>query len=270
MGPLPPGDPRRNRMKAILFDMDGVLYNAGDPIEGARQALAWVRETGIPHLFVTNTTSRSRAALVEKLSGFGIPASPDRILTPCTAAVEHLRTGGPVALFVGPKAREEFAGLPCLPGDAEAGARWVVVGDLGDGWSYATLNRAFRLLQSSADAELVALGMTRFWQAPDGLRLDAGPFVAALQYATGRPPLVLGKPAKAFFEAAAARLDTPPAELVMIGDDILTDVGGAQQAGLKGVLVRTGKFRPADLEAEIRPDMVLDSIADLPAWWEEG
>ncbi|MGH9594882.1 MAG: TIGR01458 family HAD-type hydrolase, partial [Bryobacteraceae bacterium] len=115
-------------MQAILFDMDGVLYNSEDSIEGAADALRWVRARRIPHLFVTNTTSRGRDLLVEKLQRFGIPAAPDDILTPCVAAAELLRTrGGNVALFVSLKARAEFDGLPCLPDVAEEGARHVVI-----------------------------------------------------------------------------------------------------------------------------------------------
>lgn len=254
--------------KALLFDMDGVIYNSETPVGGAREALAWVRSRGIPHLFVTNTTSRSRAVLAEKLGRFGIPATPEQILTPCEAAADYMRGAGAVALFVPERARAAFAGLTLLPEDAEQGARWVVVGDLGAGWDFRTLNRAFRLLHSSRDAELVALGMTRFWQAEDGLRLDAGPYVAALEYASGRKAVVLGKPAAAFFHAAAARLGVAPAQAAMIGDDIVTDIAGAQSAGLKGVLMRTGKFRESDLEGEIQPEAVLDSVAALPEWWE--
>ena len=123
------------------------------------------------------------------------------------------------------------------------------------------------MLHSNPEASLIALGSTRFWQAPDGLRLDAGPFVAALEYATGRKAVVCGKPAETFFHAAAARLGFAPEEILMIGDDIDIDVGGAQRAGLRGALVRTGKFRDGDLNRAVRPDVVLDSIAELPAWW---
>ncbi len=254
--------------KAILFDMDGVLYNAEQPIPGAAEAIHWVNARKIPHLFVTNTTSRGRNVLVEKLRKFGLEASPDKILTPCVAAVEHLkREGGKAALFVSPKARAEFEGIPTVADDAQKGARWVVVGDLGERWDYPTLNRAFRLLKSSPDVVLIALGMTRFWQADDGLRLDAGPFVAALEYAIGRAALVLGKPAAPFFEAAAKKLGVAPGDCVMIGDDILVDVGGAQDAGLLGIQVKTGKYRPGDLDGSVKPDAVIDSVVDLPKWW---
>jgi HAD superfamily hydrolase (TIGR01458 family) len=257
-------------LRGVLFDLDGVLYNAGEPIAGAAETLAWTRHAGIPHLFVTNTTSRPRSALVEKLARFGIQTQEERILTPPAAAAVWLRSqaGGKLALFLKPEAREEFAGLPQVDSEAETGADFVIVGDLGHDWNYAVLNRAFRLLHHNPNAVLVALGMTRFWQAPDGISLDVAPFVAALEHACGRQAIVLGKPAKPFFEAAAEQLGLPPGELLMIGDDIAADVVGAQRAGLKGMLVKTGKFRPRDLEGGARPDATLDSIADLPAWWE--
>ncbi len=257
-------------MRAILFDMDGVLYNSGQRIEGASETLAWVRAQGIPHLFVTNTSSRSRESLVEKLAGFQIPARVEEFLTPPSAAAEWLRAcdSGSIALFLPPKAHSEFAGLDVLPDHAEKGARYVIVGDLGEAWDFRALNRAFRLLREPG-AELIALGMTKMWQAPDGLRLDVAPFAAALEHATGKPPLVFGKPDALFFQAAAQRLGVTPAEIVMIGDDIEIDVAGAQHAGMKGALVRTGKFRPLDLEHDVVPDAVLDSVAALPAWWRK-
>jgi HAD superfamily hydrolase (TIGR01458 family) len=177
------------------------------------------------------------------------------------------RAASEIALFVPPSARQEFADLPCLPDDTEQGASHVVVGDLANLWDYRTLNRAFRLLYHNPDAQLIALGMTRYWLAPDGIALDVAPFVVALEHASGRKALVFGKPAKPFFQAAVEKLGLSAGQVVMIGDDIETDVGGAQTAGLKGALVKTGKFRPADLEGSIKPDMVFASVADIPNWW---
>lgn len=259
-------------MRGILFDMDGVLYNSAELIPGAAETIHWVRKHSIPHLFATNTSSRDRSALVEKLRNFGIPACEGDLITPASAAAEWLRqcAVGPIALFVRPATRREFTGLTCLEVHAEQGASHVVIGDLGTHWDYATLNRAFRLLHHNPDAQLIALGMTRYWLASDGISLDVAPFVAALQHATARAPLVFGKPDARFFLSAADRLQLPPSDVLMIGDDIDADVGGAQAAGLKGALVRTGKFRPADLNGAVRPDMIWDSVADLPHWWQNA
>jgi len=261
--------------RAVLIDLDGVLYEGDRAVPGAADAVAWLRRQGIPHLFLTNTTSRPRSALVEKLAGLGVEASEDDLHTPPVAARAWIarRAPGPCALFVPEATAAEFEGvegLEPLPPDAERGAASVVLGDLGEGWSFARLNRAFRLCMDEPRPALVALGATRYWRAPDGLRLDVGAYTAALERASGLEARVLGKPAPSFFEAALQRVGAAAAETVMIGDDVVGDVGGARRAGLRGLLVRTGKFRPADLEGDVRPDAVLDSLADLPAWWTQS
>jgi len=253
-------------MNTLLFDMDGVLYEGEQALPGAAEAVAWCRSQGIPHRFLTNTTSRPRRALAEKLAAMGIYVTVEEILTPPVAAVEWLQQhiDGPVALFVPEATREEFAGIEQSDSGKIAA---VVLGDLGTAWDFPTYNRIFRLLMENPAVPFIALGLTRYWQAEDGLRLDVGPFVKGLEYATGREALVMGKPAAPFFETALAQLGARAEETLMIGDDIRGDIDGAQAAGIKGVLVRSGKFRPADLEQGITPYAVIDSVAALPAWW---
>jgi phospholysine phosphohistidine inorganic pyrophosphate phosphatase len=256
---------------ALLIDLDGVLYEGEEIVPGSVEALAWVRARAIPHAFVTNTSSVPRRALVEKLTRLGMPAREEEIVTPAVVAAEWLRRNvrAPAALFIARATEAEFAGVPQVAADAESGAGCVVIGDLGDGWTFALLNRAFRLLMADPQAELVALGATRYWRARDGLRLDVGPFVAALEQASGRRARVLGKPAPQFFGIALDALGCPAAQAIMVGDDIGIDVRAAQSAGLRGVLVRTGKFRETDLTQGVHPDAVLHSFADLPQWWDE-
>jgi len=256
-------------VRGVLIDLDGVLYEGDRPVDGAAEAVAKLTRNSVPHLFLTNTTSRPRSALVDKLASMGVETSVASILTPPVAADRWLarHAPGPAALFVPEATAAELASVEHLDAGAESGAASVVLGDLGEGWTFAKLNRAFRLLMDAPRPVLVALGMTRYWRAPGGLQLDVAPFVAALECATGCEAVVLGKPAPAFYETAAETLGLSLEELVMIGDDIVGDVGGAQRVGAGGILVRTGKFRPGDLEGEIRPDVVLDSIADLPDWW---
>lgn len=255
-------------MKNLLFDMDGVLYEGDKPIHGALETITWCRNQGIPHLFLTNTTSRPREALVSKLASMGITITIEEILTPPLAATNwlHQHVDGPVALFVADDTREEFSGINIAP-HFEDTVSAVVMGDLGTSWDFSTYNHIFRLLMENPHAPLLALGLTRFWQAEDGLQLDVGPFVKGLEYATGREAVVMGKPVAPFFEAALSELDAKANETLMIGDDIRGDIDGAQQAGINGVLVQTGKFRPPDLEQAIEPFSILGSIAALPAWW---
>ncbi|WJW75400.1 TIGR01458 family HAD-type hydrolase [Thiohalobacter sp. IOR34] len=256
------------RSKALLFDLDGVFYQGETAIPGGEATLRWVSEQGIPHLFLSNTSSRPRQGLVDKLAAMGIHTDVEHLLTPPAAASRWLRTRvrGSVALFVPEATRCEFAGFAVWQ-EGEEQAAAVVIGDLGEAWDFRRLNTAFRLLMAEPTPLFVALGMTRYWRAPDGLRLDVAPFVVALQHASGVEPVVLGKPAAPFFATAAERLGVQPADCLMVGDDIRGDVQGAQRAGMRALLVRTGKFRPADLEQGITPDGVLDSVADLPAWW---
>lgn len=259
-------------MAAILFDLDGVLYQGDKAIDGAAAAIDWFDRHKIPHLFLTNTTSKPRGSLVEKLAGYGIHADPENFLTPPVAATHWLKqhVNGRIALFTPAATRADFAGLQLCDDTAESGAAAVVIGDLGEGWDFSTLNRAFRLLINNPDAKLVALGMTRYWRAADGLRLDTAPFVMALQHATGREINVLGKPARAFYQTAIEMLRQPAGETIMIGDDIRGDIEGAQQAGLKAILVGSGKFQPGDLDLGITPDAFIDTVAAFPAWWQNN
>ena len=256
-------------MAGVLFDLDGVFYVGNEPVPGAVEALEWFRQRGIPHLFLTNTTSKPRSGLVDKLRSIGIDTDESHLLTPPVAAVrwiqDHVR--GPSALFVPEATRAEFAALDLVePGSGDVvGA--VVLGDLGEAWDFRTFNAAFHMLMSDPQPAFVALGMTRYWQAADGLRLDVGAYVSGLQYATGVTPTVMGKPAAPFFQTALDIIGCTAGQAVMIGDDISGDVAGAQSAGIPGLLVRTGKFQTSDLECDIEPSAVLDSVADLPGWW---
>jgi HAD superfamily hydrolase (TIGR01458 family) len=251
----------------VLLDLDGVVYVGDAPVPGAARTVERLAGLGVPFRFLTNTTSRPRSALVEKLHGLGVPAREEQILTPAVAARAWLRRNAieHPALFVPDATAAELADLSPAP-DSAGAAGAVVVGDLGQRWDFATLNHAFRLLMGSPAPPLVALGLTRYWRAEDGLRLDAGAFVRALEYASGQQAVVMGKPDPAFYATAVEALGLPSSDVVMVGDDIRTDVQGAQRAGLTGVLVRTGKFSPADLTGDVSPDAVLDSIADLPDW----
>jgi HAD superfamily hydrolase (TIGR01458 family) len=132
-------------------------------------------------------------------------------------------------------------------------------------FSFMNLARAFQELEMGA--ELYCLHKNRWWQTKHGPLLDAGAFVAGLEYAADVEATVLGKPSPAYFEAALEALDADPELTWMVGDDIEADVAGAQRHGMKTILVRTGKFRPDAVErTNIRPDAIVSSIAQLPDW----
>jgi HAD superfamily hydrolase (TIGR01458 family) len=248
-------------VRAVLLDLDGVLYVGEQPVPGAAAAVERLRAAGYVLRFVTNTTVRSRARTLEKLERMEIAADDEELVTPSALAVRHCleREHARVALVMNEEVKRDFSELERADDHADA----VVVGDLGDAFGYEVLNSAFRMIMDGA--ELVALQKNRYWLTEDGLALDVGAFVAALEYATGREAYVVGKPAPAFFELALRGTGVAPAEAVMVGDDVETDVGGAQAAGLSGFLVRTGKYRADAVAASgVRPTAILGSVADLP------
>jgi HAD superfamily hydrolase (TIGR01458 family) len=244
----------------ILLDIDGVLYVGEKPIEGAHEAFSELRALGAGMRLVTNTTSRPRREVLEHLIKLGFEVELGEVLTPAAMAVRHCRESGyeSVTALVSEPLREDLAELEHSPPGRPPEA--VILGDLGDGFTPEVLNGAFRLLMDGA--ELVALQHNRYWRRADGLALDVGAYAAALEYATGREAIVVGKPAAAFFRAALADMGLERA--VMVGDDVEADVGGAMAAGLPGVLVRTGKYREDALSARVTPTAVVDSIKDVP------
>ena len=256
---------------ALLLDLDGTLYVHGAPVPGAPETVAALRRGGVPFRFVTNTTSRPRGALVSRLRDYGFGAQPEEILTPVTAAGQLARDRGYTVLapFLPAASLVDLAGFELRGGTSERQAvdrpQAVLVGDLGGQWTYALMQEAFGYLLDGAI--LVALSRDRYWRRGDDLALDAGPFVAGLEYATSREALLVGKPSLEFFRAAVASLGpgAPAGEsLAMIGDDLWSDIRGAQLAGYQGWLVRTGKFREDALrDSGITPDRIFDSIADL-------
>jgi phospholysine phosphohistidine inorganic pyrophosphate phosphatase len=251
-----PGRP----VDGILFDLDGTVYQEGRAIPGAAAALEALRRRGLPFRFTTNTTRRPRAALAARLREMGIPAQAEEILSAPAAAARWLRDRGVrrARLLLAEATFEEFSSLEIVDRHPEV----VVVGDLGEGWTFPLLNQAFRSLMDGA--ELLAIQRNRYWHTDGGLSLDAGPFVAALEYGSGKTATLVGKPSPAFFAAAARELGLPPERIAVVGDDLESDVAGARAAGMLGVAVRTGKYRPQDEErARQAADVVLDSIADL-------
>jgi len=251
------------RAGGLLFDLDGTVYQEGRAIPGAAEALETLRRRGLPFRFTTNTTRRPRATLAARLREMGIPAHPEEILSAPAAAARWLRDRGirRAQLLLAEATFEEFSGLEIVDRAPEV----VVVGDLGEGWTFPLLNQAFRNLMDGA--ELLAIQRNRYWHTDGGLSLDAGPFVAALEYGSGQTATLVGKPSPAFFAAAARELGLPPERIAVVGDDLESDVAGARAAGMIGVAVRTGKYRPQDEErARQAADAVLDSVAGILEW----
>ena len=244
-----------------LIDVDGTLLLGERAIPGAPEAIARLRGKGLPFLLTTNTTRRSRADVATALTTAGIPVCEKEVVVPSALARRHvLASGRTRALLLVPEgARRDFGGITAVEADPD----WVVVADLGPGFTFERLNGAFRCLR--AGAGLIALHRNPWWLAgPEDERMDAGAFVAALEYASGTSALTVGKPAPDFYALALEEMGLPAADVMVVGDDVENDARGGQEAGCRTALVRTGKPLEAGLaRLPRRPDLVVDSIAQL-------
>jgi HAD superfamily hydrolase (TIGR01458 family) len=257
-------------MAAILLDVDGVLHVSGEPIPGAVDAVRRLRSDGHRIRFVTNSTTMSRGQLGRSLREMGFAIDDEELQTTGSVAARVLRGKRVLALTM-PGILDDLEGIELIGMNADA----VLVGGADEGeepgrvFSYLNLNRAFLELQAGAD--LYCLHRNRWWQTAEGPRLDAGAFVAGLEYVSGKDATVLGKPSPRYFAAALEAIDADPELTWMVGDDVEGDVVGAQRYGMRTVLVRTGKFRPDDVEdAGALPDGIVSSIAQLPDWLEQN
>jgi HAD superfamily hydrolase (TIGR01458 family) len=257
-------------MAAILLDVDGVLHVSGEPIAGAAHAVRRLRAAGHRLRFVTNSTTRSRVQLAAQLRAMGIELEGSELQTTADVAARQL-AGKRVLALTMPGLLDDLDGLELIGMNVDA----VLVGGADEGaetgrvFSYLNLNRAFHELQAGAD--LYCLHKNRWWQTADGPRLDAGAFVAGLEYAADTEATVLGKPSAAYFQAALAALDAEPELTWMIGDDLEGDIHGASKHGIHTILVRTGKFRPDEVErSRLQPDGIVSSIAQVPDWLEHA
>lgn len=245
----------------VLLDIDGTLLVGDRAVPGAAEALARLDHAGIPWRLITNTTRRSCGQTALALRTAGIPVAIAAVLQPAALARKRILDSGRLraALLVPSAAAADLVGVEV----DEHAPDWVVLGDLGRGFTFDVLDRAFGWLHRGA--ALLALHKNRYWSPDEGvLALDAGAFVAALEYAAGVTAEVVGKPSPSFFRLALEHLGLPPEQVLVVGDDATNDAGGGAAAGCRTALVRTGKFGGLEGdEATFRPDMILDSVANL-------
>ncbi len=247
----------------VLLDIDGVLAVSWKSLPGAAETLSWLAEVRMPFRLVTNTSSRSRRQIAELLSGAGMEIDPSVILTSVGSAARYLDAHYKnVGCFVVNEGAlgEDLEGIEIVEA-ANAGV--VLLGGAGPSVGYRQLDAVFKLAVDGVP--VVALHRNARYQTADGPALDMGAFIVGLEAAADVEIPIVGKPAPAFFQAALDDLAIGPADVVMVGDDIGSDVRGAQAVGITGVLVRTGKFRPSDLDGpgEV-PDHLIDDIGHLP------
>jgi len=250
------------RFDGVLLDIDGVLAVSWEPLPGAIDTLAWLRRNDVPFRLITNTTTKTRGDLAQTLRDAGFDVHDEEVVTAVVATAGYLRSahpGAPCFLLSDGDARGDLEGVELV--DVER-ADVVVMGGACEDFTYATMNRIFRRLMEGA----VLVGMHRnlYWRTAEGFELDGGAYIAGLEEATGRRAVICGKPTAPYFDAALAMLGVPRERAVMVGDDIVNDVHGAQVLGIRGALVKTGKYLPEDLaKVPEAPDHVLETIADL-------
>ena len=253
--------PSLGGVRAVLLDLDGTVSTGGQAVPGAAGAVRWLRDRGIALRVTSNTDSVTPEDLVRRLAGMDIEVTAEEVLTPVVVAgrvFEHI-PGCRVVAVASPTVRRALDRFLAREGEA---ATHVLVADPSFGAGYAELDRAFRALRSGA--ELVATQMGRWVRREDGEHLDTGGWVRLLEYAAQVEARVLGKPSADFVGAALEALGTPPAEALVVGDDVESDLAAARATGTRVALVRTGKAG-ADRPEARDADAVLDSLADLPA-----
>lgn len=247
-------------LATVLIDLSGVLYVGDQAVPGAAEALRKLRRHGVQVRFLTNTSRTPRGAILQKLAALGLDIPEAELFTAASAAWDRVRARNLRPYYLVHPDLE-----PELPTPQASAPDAVVLGDAGPCFDYASLNRAFRLLM--AGCPLIAMARNRYFREADGLSLDMGAFVAALEYAAGVEAEIVGKPAAAYFMAALRETGCEPERAAMIGDDLHNDIGGAQAVGCRGVLVRTGKFQPRDAQdTSVRPAAILDDFPAAVGW----
>jgi HAD superfamily hydrolase (TIGR01458 family) len=273
-------------VRALLLDLDGVIVSAEKAVPGSVDAINELERRGTTYRIVTNTSLVSRRSLSQSAARLGNEIPPERFQSALSASAAYAaRTfpGQPLYVLASDDARTEFDGQRLLSNVEAAApsarAAAVIVGDSPEELSHANLNSAFRLVR--AGARLIGMHRNAWWLTPDGPTLDSGAYVTALEFAAGVRAQIIGKPAPAFFalavealrrEASARAYRLRRAEIAMVGDDVRTDVLAGQRAGLRGVLVLTGKHGLETLAAAHghgrggrEPHAVAPSLADVVA-----
>ncbi|XP_062577264.1 phospholysine phosphohistidine inorganic pyrophosphate phosphatase-like [Saccostrea cucullata] len=248
----------KRKVKGVLLDISGVLFEsgAGVPIDGSVEAVQRLKAAGLAVRFCTNETTMTRGMLTEKLHVLGFSMSEQEIFPPIPAICKVLQKRNlRPHLLINPKVAPDFDGVDTSDPNC------VILGDATTEFNYHNLNKAFQALVAMKEPVLFSLGMGRFYREQGELLLDVGPFTKALEFAADVKAEVVGKPSQTFFTSVLEDMNVDADNVVMVGDDIVSDVGGAQSCGMLGIQVRTGKFRPQDEEhPTVKPDAFADNL----------
>lgn len=250
----------------ILVDLDGVVWLSHEPIDGSVEAIAAIRASGRPVIFVTNDPRSTRAELAARLSEVGAPTEPEELITSASATAATIaeeRAGAPVMAVGASALASELsaAGVEVVGVAEDARAEVVAIGG-GSDFDYELLRITHEAVREGG--ELWATNKDPAYPTANGLVPGTGAFVAAVEYATGVTARCVGKPDPGIFaEAVSALASSRP---LMVGDSLDSDIAGAARAGLATVLVLTGRStREALAAADVQPDFVFESLAAVAA-----
>ncbi|MEW6625083.1 MAG: TIGR01458 family HAD-type hydrolase [Bacillota bacterium] len=247
-------------IKGFLIDLDGVLYIDDEPIPGAVEAIAYLKDQGFILRFITNTTTQSIDSIYNKMTSMGFQVLKSEIVTTPTVARDYLRKENISSCYL--LTNDEIKPVYQEFAITEHNPQAIVIGDVGDIWDYALMQKLFLMVMEGA--QIVALHKGKYWRTKDGLKLDIGAFITGLEYVSGKEAVLIGKPSGTFFRLALFSMGLEPGEAAIIGDDIDNDIGGGKGIGLKGIIVRTGKYLAEKVEAaKIKPDLTIDSIGAI-------
>lgn len=248
--------PSNSNIKAVLFDLSGVLYIGTKALPDAVETVRRLRQQGFILRFVTNTASQSSDMILRQLTHLGFDVEETELFTAPKAAKQYLlhHQLRPYCL-IHTLLKPEFEDID------QTHPNCVLLGDAQDGLTYQNLNKAFNLLEQGYP--LIGIGKNKYYKDAEGFKLDAGTFIHALEWASDTHAIITGKPDKTFFDEVVASTGVPAAQCLMIGDDVRGDVEGAIHAGLQAKLVRTGKYKPADQDLLPQNADILNSVAEV-------
>ncbi len=252
-----------DNIKGILSDIDGTLYFKGAPIPGAIDAINNLRDLGIKLLFFTNTDSKSPKTVLEILQDYGFTIYEEEIYTPIIALKEFLsKYPNKKSYFVTTQeVEQEFQNFPQVEGVNVPD--FVILGDFHDNWDVHRLNEAFKYVFKGA--RLLGTQGNKYYLDRNGEPIiDTGSFVQMIANAANITPKIFGKPSKEYFLQALEKINLSANEVFVIGDDIESDIQGANNAGIKSILVKTGKGQFYDSnKTQIKPFMIIESFNSI-------
>lgn len=258
-------------IKALISDMDGVLWRGEQGLPGLLELFAWLTEHQIPYILATNNSGTTQAEYVAKLARLGVHGvTPDHIVTSAIATADYMRARYPAGTrvyVIGMNGIREALIDSGFDLDDDPG-EWaqVVVCGIDFDLTYEKLKRATLHLRHGAD--FIGTNADRTFPHADGIIPGAGSLLAALQTASDRVPTIIGKPYPAMFEAALLRLGTTPSQTLMIGDRLDTDIQGAQALGMQTALVFTGVTQASDMiTSQAWADVAYEDLASLVRAW---